>query len=67
MDYECSICFEPFILKCITSCNHKFCKLCLHRWFQKNKISCPICRKNILYYNLHGEQYEVIIYKKIII
>ena len=63
---DCPICFESFISKCITNCNHNFCKLCLHKWFEKN-ISCPICRKTIYYYNLDGYEYEVIVYKKIII
>lgn len=64
---ECVICLEPYISKCYTSCNHTFCKLCLHRWFQKRHITCPICREIILYYMLNGEEYEVIIYKKIYI
>lgn len=63
---DCPVCYEPFVLKCITNCNHKICKSCLHRWFKKN-ISCPICRKTIYSYNLNGFEYEVIVYKKIII
>ena len=40
---ECSICLDLYIDKCVTSCNHSFCKKCLNKWFSKKKITCPIC------------------------
>jgi hypothetical protein len=52
-NFTCSICMEEIDIenKCITNCNHEFCKKCLHDWFKKNKISCPTCRQDIEEYN----------------
>ena len=35
---------------CTTDCNHEFCKECLDNWFNRHKLSCPLCRKNIEYF-----------------
>ena len=50
---SCSICLQTIdeTLKCITNCNHIFCRRCLHEWFDVNKISCPVCRRDIKDYN----------------
>ena len=47
----CPICFNDmnFDSRCITNCNHEFCKSCLDNWFDKGKISCPNCRIDIRY------------------
>jgi hypothetical protein len=37
--------------KCITNCDHIFCKPCIHEWFDKKKTSCPSCRTDIEYYS----------------
>lgn len=67
MENECSICFEIYENECKTNCNHSFCEDCLHKWFKKKKISCPICREDIKYYILDGEEYEVIFNRKMIL
>lgn len=64
---ECIICFEQLVNECFINCNHSICKKCLFKWIQKQKITCPICRRTMKYFTLHGEIYEILIYKKIII
>jgi len=59
---NCSICFN-YISKediCKTNCNHEFCKTCLDLWFDKNKLSCPMCRTQIQYFNHNGINNRVI-------
>ena len=54
MDNSCYICLIQYIpveQKCITNCNHSFCKSCLDTWFDEGKNSCPICRQIIQYFN----------------
>ena len=48
---ECPICFNEMVYdeKYITECNHEYCKACLDKWFDKGKVSCPSCRKEIKY------------------
>lgn len=31
----------------ILDCNHNFHKKCVDRWFKKENVTCPLCRKNI--------------------
>ena len=59
---ECPICFNEIILKnkYITDCNHEFCKDCLDKWFDKSKITCPTCRKNIKYLTYQNNKIRVI-------
>ena len=63
MDNSCSICFIQYIpieQKCITNCNHSFCKSCLDTWFDEGKNSCPICRQVIQYFNYNNQLVRVI-------
>ena len=47
----CSICLIDNILDVsILDCGHQYCKNCIDEWFNKGKNSCPICRKDILYF-----------------
>ena len=64
---ECSICLEPFVDECVTNCNHKYCMSCLKLWFDKKHISCPMCRENIISYIYNNEEYEVLIWRNIIL
>jgi len=52
----CSICLAPILSDdlCITDCNHEFCKECLDKWFNENKLSCPLCRSTIEYFNYNN-------------
>jgi hypothetical protein len=66
---DCSVCLTENILpsnKCITECNHHFCKGCLDTWFNKGKITCPMCRKPIQYYNYNGGDIRIISIEKIV-
>lgn len=46
---KCPICYSP-MKKCYRTdaCSHKFCKLCINKWFKIND-KCPICRANFKY------------------
>ena len=48
----CSICLQIINddHRCKTNCNHEFCKGCLDSWFDSNKVSCPLCRTDIQYF-----------------
>ena len=41
----CSICLE-INSEIETQCKHPFCKKCIVKWINTNKISCPICRQS---------------------
>ncbi len=55
----CSVCLQTIERGniCTTDCLHEFCKECLDKWFNRHKLSCPLCRKNIEYFyyknNIH--------------
>ena len=47
---ECNICMDTYKLDEIIiklSCNHLFHKNCIKDWLCKEKISCPVCRKDV--------------------
>lgn len=55
---DCPICFNEItdINKYSTECEHDFCKSCLDKWFDRGKVSCPNCRKEIKYiYNINDK------------
>ena len=58
----CSICLGEILSAnlCKTNCNHEFCKTCLDLWFDKNKLSCPMCRTEIQYFNHNGVNNRVV-------
>ena len=58
----CSICLGNIVEDnlCKTNCNHEFCKSCLDSWFDKNKLSCPMCRTEIQYFNYNGTDNRVV-------
>ena len=60
---ECAVCLTTNIIptnKCITQCNHKFCKNCLDTWFDKGKNTCPMCRQALQYFNHNGANTRII-------
>ena len=62
-EINCSICLNNDLEEnnlCLTNCSHKFCKKCLDEWFDLGKVSCPICRDTIQYFNHQGESNRVI-------
>ena len=64
---ECIICFENLIDECKINCSHSICKICLYKWIEERKVTCPICRIQMKHFYLHDEMFELIIYKKIIV
>jgi len=58
----CSVCLGDISYNnlCKTECNHLFCKDCLDKWFNKNKISCPMCRNDIKYFNYKGVENRIV-------
>jgi hypothetical protein len=48
---KCGICNDPFVDPVVTPCHHSYCWLCLDRWFQTSKSTCPACRKTISRFN----------------
>ena len=62
-EINCTICLNNDLEEnnlCLTNCSHKFCKKCLDEWFDLGKVSCPICRDTIQYFNHQGESNRVI-------
>ena len=59
---ECPICFNKIKNdnKYITECNHEYCKACLDKWFDKGKVSCPTCRKEIKYIKYKNNEIRLI-------
>ena len=63
MNNECAICLTNDIVqldKCITQCNHNFCKPCLDTWFDRGKNTCPMCRQRIRYFTYNGSSTRII-------
>ena len=40
---NCSICASNFNNPCTLPCNHRFCSVCIAKWFIRS-ASCPLCR-----------------------
>lgn len=66
MNPLCSICLETIDVdhQCQTNCNHIFCKVCLDKWFDKEKISCPMCRTKIQYFQHQGNSNRIVCIRK---
>ena len=56
-DNICCICLDNEMIngKCITNCNHSFCKVCLEECLKTNHFTCPICRLEILNFKCENE------------
>ena len=52
------ICYNNILEEslCKTNCNHIYCKDCLHTWFDRGNIECPMCRVNVRSYENNGIQ-----------
>ena len=61
MNDICSICLNEYDENvCETQCHHRFCKSCLDQWFDKNSLSCPLCRSSIQYFTYQGSIHRVV-------
>jgi hypothetical protein len=60
--FTCTICMDIYDNKnkCLTNCNHEYCKKCIHAWFDKKKDSCPTCRSKITYYMNQSEKNHIV-------
>ncbi|CAF1233679.1 unnamed protein product [Rotaria magnacalcarata] len=47
INLKCSICNEAMIDPVVTQCHHSFCRLCLEKWIQTDRLTCPSCRNGI--------------------
>ena len=63
MNEPCIICFNYTTKEsmCMTNCNHIYCKDCLHTWFDRGKIDCPMCRGNVKSYKNNGIHNHLIV------
>ena len=59
---SCIICYNYIIPEdiCITNCDHIYCNSCLNSWFNKGKISCPMCRQEIISYTNNQKKNRVV-------
>lgn len=60
---DCSICFNTLKneTKCVTNCNHEFCKNCMDKWLNYNKYNCPLCRQQVKEYNSYNLKTKIIL------
>ena len=42
---NCVICYDKIKGKTSLNCGHSFCLLCIEKWYNNNKNTCPVCRK----------------------
>ena len=47
-DGDCVVCYNPTMNVC-KPCGHSVCRVCLGKWFARDKISCPYCTRVIAY------------------
>ena len=62
-DIKCSICLDEDVESndlCSTGCDHQFCKSCLDEWFDQGKLSCPMCRQEIKYFEHDNEKNRIV-------
>ncbi|KFK30617.1 hypothetical protein AALP_AA6G004700 [Arabis alpina] len=49
---SCRICQDDFNggdeVRCLRNCIHVFHKICIDRWIQDDKLTCPLCRTPII-------------------
>ena len=60
---DCPICLEEFPTEnnvTIVGCNHNFCKGCIDKLFDAEKLSCPLCRGEINKYIYNNEIIHII-------
>tara|TARA_B110000495_G_C22992818_1_gene584888 strand:- start:724 stop:1317 length:594 start_codon:yes stop_codon:yes gene_type:complete len=62
-EIKCSICLIEDIEDsslCLTDCSHQFCKDCLDEWLDQKKITCPMCRSEIKYFNYQDSMNRIV-------
>ncbi|KAK1366386.1 E3 ubiquitin-protein ligase RHA1B [Heracleum sosnowskyi] len=58
-DDQCAVCLYLVKAKQLTreleNCSHVFHKECIDAWIDKNNVTCPLCRADLLYQNGEGK------------
>ncbi|ANF29705.1 ORF-57 [Catopsilia pomona nucleopolyhedrovirus] len=44
----------------LATCKHQLCSMCIRKIRKQKKVSCPICRKDNLYFNLYSVNRNVV-------
>jgi E3 ubiquitin-protein ligase SHPRH len=42
----CGICLEDIEIGILTTCGHKYCKVCINQWWRSHR-NCPMCKKKL--------------------
>lgn len=52
---ECTVCLNIMeakqLMRDLRNCSHVFHKECIDAWIDKNNVTCPLCRADLLYQN----------------
>ncbi|PSN60600.1 hypothetical protein BS50DRAFT_579125 [Corynespora cassiicola Philippines] len=43
---DCIICQDEIEIGVLTSCGHKYCKVCINKWWYKHR-TCPLCKQKL--------------------
>jgi len=62
----CIVCYNDIAYKdkCITNCNHIYCKDCLNVWFDRGNVECPMCRVPVKSYLNDNIMNKIVVLKK---
>ena len=62
----CIVCYNSIDDKdkCITNCNHIYCKDCLNVWFDRGNVECPMCREPVKSYLNDSTNHKIIVLKE---
>jgi len=62
----CIVCYNDIDDKdkCITNCNHIYCKDCLNVWFDRGNVECPMCRVPVKSYLNDNIMNKIVVLKK---
>jgi hypothetical protein len=65
-DNTCIVCYNDIDDKdkCITNCNHIYCKDCLNVWFDRGNVECPMCRVPVKSYLNDNIMNKIVVLKK---
>ena len=66
MNPLCSICLETIDVdhQCQTNCNHIFCKVCLDKWFDKEKYHVQCVEQKFNTFSIKETQTELFVSEK---
>ena len=64
-DVTCIVCYNTIDDKdkCVTNCNHIYCKDCLNKWFDRGNVECPMCRVPVKSYLNDFTNHKIVVLK----